>query len=117
MLFLDPFSLLLGELRVLIFKVIFEKCVLNMVIVLVIFGVIVWVLSGILCFNNYGFIFLFTILFLSSVQNIDLIFSLGLVYWTLFYTVRSFPFFHMTDNFARYINHAGHHSPLEIEMY
>lgn len=89
----------------LILKVIFDKCVLNMVIVLIIFGVIVWVLSGILCFNNYGFIFLSTILFLSSVQNIPLlIFSLDLVYWTLFYTVKSFPFFHMADNFARYIN-------------
>lgn len=61
------------ELRSLIFKVIADICVLIVVIVLLIFG-FVCILSGPLCFNNYGFICLFIVTlpcsFFSSAQNI-----------------------------------------------
>lgn len=50
--------LLIGEPRLLIFKVVSEMCVLVVVLVLSIFCVFVCITSGILCFNNYGFVFL-----------------------------------------------------------
>lgn len=82
--------LLIGELRPFIFKMIIEKCLSIITIVLLIFD-IVCVLGCTLCFNNYGFNILSTVSLLCSfsflqpkiLHLVSSLFRLGLLIRTL----------------------------------
>lgn len=103
---------LIGEWRPFIFKVIIKMYVLILVVLFLIWGTIVCVFSGTLCFNKHGFLLLYMISllcsFLSSTMHISSCIFFHYCYWIcifqVVYFMNSFSLSIMTDDFAGHIS-------------